>query len=177
MSKKHIARALFAAVVAVLIYLNITGFCYNQFRYLSDEEIMTATLKDWDWYKTRAGFKARGLLEAKTIEELTALAPVYAQVSGRRLSPHYLFRTEPGVELPPQIFRAIGAYRILGSIIIDTGQPRNRYHIFFRKFHQCGAESFTLRDEGDHPFNEWKRVRVEAGVIKFVDPVRIQEMR
>ena len=127
-----------SATGAALLWLNTTGFCYNEWRYLPDEEIIQTTLrKDW---REAANIMAvhQPKLQSGSLEELLGKTPVWGQVASRQISLKRLFSSDIETGSPFQVFRLIGIYRVTAILVFELESGQDRYFVWHRLYSQCG---------------------------------------
>ena len=138
--------SLASATGAALLWLNTTGFCYSEWRYVSDEEMIQTTLhRDW---REAANIMAvhQPKLQSGSLEELLGKTPMWGKVVDRQMSlrARELFSTDIDVGAQPQILRPLGLYRVTVLLAFELKSGTDQYFVWRRLFGPCGPK-YTKR--------------------------------
>lgn len=160
-------KGMVLAGVCGITWLNLTGFCYSQLRYVGDEELIQKTLIS-DWRKIMELAAARNP-ERKTISmsQFVRNMRVWGRVGRRSFSE--AFRVDTGYMLPRDprgVFRFFGYYYFMLGIVFDVGVGKEPYSIWLRNMDSCGA---PYGDGYSDSLNDDKSIDKDWGLRRLVE--------
>ena len=133
-------KGMVLAGVCGITWLNLTGFCYSQLRYVSDEELIEkALISDWRGMMEIAAEKNPDK-KSISMSQFVRNTRIWGVVGGRGLS--HAFDLSTGYILPrhrPGIYRFISFYYFMISLVFDVGDGKEPYRVWGRNLDKCGA--------------------------------------
>jgi hypothetical protein len=146
-------------------WLNLTGFCYSQFRYVSDEELIEkALMSDWREIMELSAQKNPDK-KSVSMSQFLRNTRVWGRVDGRNPSEAFSMDTgDAKPHYPPRAYRFFGLYYAFVAIVFDVGVGKEPYRLWGHVFDKCSysysAGYSDSANNREHLLDNWGLRRV-----------------
>jgi hypothetical protein len=160
-------RITFLIGLSAITWLNLTGFCYSQFRYVSVEELIEkALVSDWREIMKIAAQKNPDK-KSISMSQFLRNTRVWARVGGREFQEALSF--DSGATMPhfsPGVYRFLGCYQLYVAIVFDVGVGKEPYELWGHVFDDC---SRSVSDGYSDSVNSRDHISKDWGLRRLIE--------